>query len=272
MAIDPADVVHVTGSDGLVSTIAPAQQSTPRIPGIVNAAAGQFSGRVAPGEVISIYGYGLGPTTPAIAMPGASAFPTQLGGVQVLVNGVPIPLLYVSDSQINAQIPAPLGNLDNAVVRMVNGSATFPDLRSSVDASIFGVFQNPDGTAKAINQDGTLNSSSNPAKAGTIVSIWATGFGGNSGPTVDGHIATVANNWCGYCQIAVEGINATTAYAGAAPGLIDGVMQINFTVPPQPGFISNPVFLDFFGACRDFVCIPMNGTPPDPGPTCRLKL
>jgi hypothetical protein len=45
----------------------------------------------------------------------------------------------------------------------------------------------------------------------------------------------------------VEGINATTAYGGASPGLIDGVMLINFTVPPQLGFISNPVFLGFFG-------------------------
>jgi uncharacterized protein (TIGR03437 family) len=151
-----------------------------------------------------------------------------------LVNGAAIPLLYVSPSQINAEIPAPLNGMDSALVQVVNDSAMLPEFRASVDSSIFALFVNYSGFLAAINQDGTVNSASNPAKPGTIVSIWGTGFGNAAGP-LDGAVATAADNWCGYCQISVSGVNnETVEYAGAAPGLIDGVMQINFMVPPQP--------------------------------------
>jgi uncharacterized protein (TIGR03437 family) len=232
VATDANGLIHVAGSNGLVSTVTPAQPLTSRIWGITNAAAGQVSGRIAPGEVISIFGFGLGPTTPATATPSNGFFPMTLGGVQVLVNGVAIPLLYVSASQINAEIPAPFGGVesDSAVVQVINGSEMLPDFRVSVDPSIFGVFLNPDRSIAAINQDGTLNSASNPAKAGTIVSMWATGFSASVAPMV-GAVATAANNWCSYCQISVGFTMETVAYAGAAPGVIDGVMQINFLVP-----------------------------------------
>ena len=110
-----------------------------------------------------------------------------------------------------------------------------PDFRASVDSSVFALFENYSGYLAAINQDGTLNSAANPAKPGSIVSIWATGFGNAAGP-LDAAVATTADDWCSYCQISVSGVNnETVEYAGAAPGLIDGVMQINFMVPPQRG-------------------------------------
>ena len=134
------------------------------------------------------------------------------------MDGVAIPLLYVSAYQINAEIPAPLGGVENgsaeiqvviqaviqeviqAVTQEVSGSTTLPSFRAAVDNSIFGIFLNPDGSVAAINQDGTLNSALNPAKAGTIVGIWANGFSASAGP-VDGAVATSANNWCGYCEV-----------------------------------------------------------------------
>jgi len=244
LTIDSSGIAHIAGFTGLVSTITPSQPSTPRILGIANAAAGQVSGRIAPGEVISIYGFGLGPTTSVSAAPVNNPFPASLGGVQVLVNGSAIPLLYVSASQINAEIPAPLYDA-SATIRIINGSATLPDFRASVDDSIAGIFQNPDGSAKAINQDSTLNSPTNPAKAGTYVAIWTTGFSRSGGPSVTGTVATAANNWCSYCQISVGTVTETVAYAGDAPGLIDGVMQVNFLVPPQ--FAPTQVSVDFDG-------------------------
>src|SRR5665213_3179739 len=106
IAVDQSGVVHFAGSLGLISTIAEGQPLAPRALSIVNAASGQLTGTIAPGEIISIYGLGLGPTTPVTATPENGLFPTSLGGVQVLVNGAPIPLLYVSASQINAEIPS----------------------------------------------------------------------------------------------------------------------------------------------------------------------
>lgn len=247
VAVDGSGTVHVAGEAGLISTIIPAQPFASPIFGIANAAAGQISGRVAPGELISIFGFGLGPATPVSAAPANGVFPTSLAGVQVLVNGTAIPLLYVSDSQINAELPAPLSSAAGAEVQVGGRLGTLPDFPVAVDPMIPGIFQNPDGSAKAINQDGTLNSSSNPAKAGTIVSIWATGFGNDAGPS-HGAVTVGASNWCPYCQINIGGTNETVEYGGAAPGLIDGVMQVNFMVPTQVDAGQSSIELNFYGA------------------------
>jgi uncharacterized protein (TIGR03437 family) len=252
VSVDPQTLIHVASETGLISTITSAQPAAPRILGIVNAAAGQLSGRISQGEVISIFGFGLGPTAPVSAKPGSNGFfPNSLAGVQVLVNGAAIPLLYVSAWQINAELPAPL-TFSDAVVQVVNGSAKLPNFRVSVDSSNFNLFLNPKGSVAAINQDGTVNSPTNPAKAGTIVTIWGTGFG-NAAGSLDGAVATVPNNWCGDCQVTLNGENAPVDYAGAAPGLIDGIMQINFTVPMQ--FAVNEAYLQFSLGSSGFVWV-----------------
>ena len=93
-----AGTLHIAGYGGLVSTLSTAQGGGSRIFGIANAAFGPVGGRVAAGEVISIYGPQLGPSTPVTAVPDASGMmPRSLGGVQVSVNGSPVPLLYVSE-------------------------------------------------------------------------------------------------------------------------------------------------------------------------------
>jgi uncharacterized protein (TIGR03437 family) len=249
VAVDPSGVVHVAGAIGLISTIIPAQPFASPIFGITNAAAGQLSGRIAPGEVISIFGSGLGPATPVTAAPVNGAFPPTLGGVVVLVDNSVLPLLYVSASQINAEIPAPLSlsGMDSAVIEVRYGSSAPPQFHVAVDATIWGIFQIPDGSAKATNQDGTVNSASNPAKAGSIVSIWATGFGNDAGP-ITGAVPTAAFDWCLFCQITVGSVTETVEYGGAAPGMIDGIVQVNFMIPALAEAVQNPVELDFQGA------------------------
>lgn len=238
IAVDSSEVLHLAGSIGLISAITPAQPLAPRALSIVNAASGLLTGTVAPGEIISIYGLGLGPTTPLSATPGNGLFPTSLSGVEVLINGTPIPLLYVSASQIDAEIPSPLNGSQNgiALIQVFNESAMLPDFRLKVVNSNFAVFTNPGGSMAVINQDGTLNKMANPAKPGTAVSIWATGFGATAQP-VEGYVATSAENYCASCQITLfDGttrITETVQYAGTSPGLIDGLMQINFLIPAQ---------------------------------------
>ena len=240
IAVDQSGVVHFAGSTGLVSTSAPPLFLSDRAFNIVNAASNQFSGTVAPGEVISLYGLGLGPNTPVTAIPENGFFPTSLGGVQVLINGMPIPLLYVSASQINAEIPSGVasGGLINqmAVVQVVYNLVPLPEFHLALAGSNFAVFENPGGSMAVINQDGTLNKMANPAKPGSVVTIWATGLG-TASPAVDGAVATAPNNYCSKCQIAlfngITTITETVQYAGSSPGLIDGVMQINFTIPTQ---------------------------------------
>jgi uncharacterized protein (TIGR03437 family) len=240
IAIDPSGEVHFAGAADLISTISPASLSAPRANSILNAASGTTIGLVAPGEIISIFGSGIGPTNPVAATPQNGVFPKSLGGVQVLVNGTPVPLLYVSASQINAEIPSPIHDLENeiAVLQVVNNSVALPDFRVAVAASEFGVFHKPRSQSlAAVNQDGTLNSIENPAKAGSYVSIFATGFGSAAGVVLDGSVATSADNYCADCQVTILGYGSkipdTVQYLGPSPGLIDGLVQINFLIPAQ---------------------------------------
>ena len=130
-----------------------------------------------------------------------------------------------------------------------------PIFRSQWSTADPEVFRNADGTAAAINQDGTLNSASNPAKAGSIVSIWVTGTGSIYPRPLDGQISTAAQDY-GCCQVgALVGVvsnylqvpppSPVVLYAGAAPGMVAGVVQINFQIPPYidtPGTLGFSVF------------------------------
>jgi uncharacterized protein (TIGR03437 family) len=237
LAIDPGGVVHYAGSAGLVATLTPSQASSPRIYGLANAAGGALAGRIAPGEVISIYGLHLGPSAPVTAGFDSSGFlPTTLAGVQFTINGAPAPLLYVSDTQINAVTPLEMVKLVNAasVLELSNNGLALPIFRVAVDPAIPEVFRLSDGMhAAAINQDGAINSMANPAKVGSIVSIWATGAGWTP-VGEDGRISTAAPG----LPLTINDGNDVISpeYAGAAPDLVTGMVQINFQVSDSGTF------------------------------------
>jgi hypothetical protein len=177
IAVDKAGVVHAAGPTGLVSSITPLVPLSPRIFAVANAAGGLLGGVIAPQEIVSIYGVGIGPANPVIAVPDSSGlYPTSLGGVHVTGGGLAMPLLYVSATQINAVVPRePLGVQPVLQISANGGDVPgFLDTVLDLDPQIF---QNADGSVAAVNQDGTINSSSNPAAAGSFVSIWATGTG-----------------------------------------------------------------------------------------------
>lgn len=231
VALDPSGTVHVSGSTGLVSTITPAQPFASRIFGIDNAAGGSLSGRISPGELISLYGPGLGPSTPVIAAADSSGFfPTMLGGVQISINGIAAPLLYVSSTQVNAVVPFEV-TADGATVQLSIASHELPEFRAMVDSTAPAIFTNATGGG-AVNQDGSLNSATNPAQAGSVVSIWATGTG--PAPRTDGQVVTSALNDCSSCVVYVDFASVNVLYAGSAPSLIAGVTQINFQLPANP--------------------------------------
>jgi uncharacterized protein (TIGR03437 family) len=231
-------LVHAAGANGLVSLLAPTQTPTMRVFGIQSLAGGPIDGLVSSEEAASLYGPNIGPSGPVRATPDSSGnLPTSLAGVTVSVGGTDAPLLYVSASRIDFVIPYVSGA--QAPIRIQNGSVSSPDFNAVFVQATPVVFSNPDGTAAAINQDGTVNSRSNPAPRGSIVSIWATGLGASS-PI--GTIASAANDSCGvYCAVGLYQQGnvtlgpitsyANVVYAGAAPGLPAGITQINFEIP-----------------------------------------
>jgi uncharacterized protein (TIGR03437 family) len=104
-----ASTTNVALTAGLAATAAGA-----------NLAGGGNAASVAPGTIVTIVGTGLSSNTVS-ARPNANPLPTQLGGTEVYFDGIQAPLLYVSPTQINAQIPWEVGDSSsiNAYVRSV---------------------------------------------------------------------------------------------------------------------------------------------------------
>jgi uncharacterized protein (TIGR03437 family) len=244
LTIDTSGFLHAAGETGIVCSFSPASApgltAGPEIFGLTNSAGGGLGGIVAPGELISIYGLNLGPLTPATAQANSAGnIPTTLGGVQMTINGTLAPLLYVSATQINAVAPIELTASSAAALSLTTNNASAPDFRVAVDSAAPEVFAGSSGTG-ALNQDGTINSASNPAAVGSYVSIWATGTGVTSGK--DGQIAEGAQSSCAclLTEVLISNEPLTVpfilppvyvTYAGAAPGFVNGVVQINFQVP-----------------------------------------
>ena len=249
VSVDGVGLLHVSGPSGIVSTITPGQSPVPRVWGLANAANGPLDGRVALGEIVSIYGPHIGPATPVVGVPDNNGnYPTTLAGYQVNSNLVvsPIPLLYVSDSQINAVIPFSLLAGPVQVVTPSGATAFFPIINVAARPEIF---HNPDGSVLALNQDGTLNAADHPALSGSTVTIWTTGAGivNNENalltPRQSGQVATSAINFLNdYCCGVQLGYNSTPPmiYAGTAPGSVWGVSQLKFQIPPLVGISPGP--------------------------------
>lgn len=228
VSVDSAGLLHMAGSLGFVSTLNPGAPETPRVFYFSNVFGGNPTARISPAEVISIYGPGIGPAAPVVGAPSAGFYPKSLGGVQVTIDGVAMPLLFVSQNQINAVVPMGVTVNVAATVRVTNGATILADYR-------VWIFENaPQVTQTVLNQDGTINSESNPATPGSVVTFYVTGFQHDFSPLADGQVATVANNYCLFNCIMDDydaSAGAAVLYGGPAPGIVAGVTQINLLVP-----------------------------------------
>ena len=86
------------------------------------------------------------------------------------------------------------------------------------------------GQAAALNQDTSINSSSNPAARGTVVQLYATG-GATRPAGVTGALARTGENLAQAVKVTIGGVDAVVQYAGSAPGEVEGLIQINAMIP-----------------------------------------
>lgn len=218
---------------------------------IGNAASYDSTG-LAGGELVSLFGQGLGPADGAGPQVDIKiGFPKELDGVEVTFNGTPGPLLYVQDSQVNAIAPWSLQTDQTVQVCVVYNSTPTNCLTRTVVVADPGVFTVDGSYAAALNQDGSFNSASNPAQVGSVVTVFATGLGAIDPPQPDGAIvglplpANVSPVAVFYWQptlfFAVPE-DLTLNYAGPAPYEVAGVSQINFVV--QNIGANGPLYLD----------------------------
>jgi uncharacterized protein (TIGR03437 family) len=193
------------------------------------------------GEIVSLFGEGLGPAVGAQPQVSTeTGFPKQLAGVQVTFNGTPGPLLYVQEAQINAIAPWSLQTGQTVQICVVYQSATTNCLSRTVAKAHPGVLTVDGYYAAALNQDGTVNSAANPAQSGSVVSIFATGLGALDPQPQDGAVVglplpteTLPIGIFWNAPTVTFGLMPTPVaipYAGPAPYEVAGVSQINFVV------------------------------------------
>ena len=242
-------------ADGSAAKLDLSQPAGPELSSVVNAAtflggssfpaAGgpsiPVTGAIAPGEIITLFGNGFG-SQPSVS------FDTS-----------PAPILYSSNCQINAVVPFSIKpgmpsftgpfSTSSTFVSVFSGGQTIGPMQLPVVAAVPGIFTvNGTGTGQAavINQDGTINSASNPAPLGSIIAIYMTGTGALSPPIADGSLGPSTPPFPAPVQnISVYiGYAAPVVFAGQAPSLIAGVTQVNAQIPPNvPPGASVPIFV-----------------------------
>jgi endo-1,4-beta-xylanase len=187
---------------------------------------------VSPGCLFDIYGTNLGPS-PITAPAGSPVLQSTLGGVSVIVDGIPAPLLYVGPNQIVGQIPGATATGTASVV-VVNGISS---AAASVTVQPAAPWILTYGTNRAVvqNQDFSLNSSSNPAQVGSYGVAYLMGSGPTKPAVADGTPAPVSppSKETLATTVTVGGAQASVSFAGMAPGFV-GLVQVNFQVPNLP--------------------------------------
>lgn len=204
--------------------------------GVLNAAS-FLGGAVAPGEIVTVFGSGLGPAKLALyeLTPDGQHLANSVRSVQVTFDGIPAPLIYVSGGQVSAIVPYGVAGPVTRMVVSNGGIASAPvqlDVAPSAPA-LFTTNASGKGQAAAFNQDNSLNSAAEAAARNTIVQLFATGEGATLPDGEDGRLANGAALPRPRLPVTVTigGQAATVVYAGAAPGQVAGLMQVNARIP-----------------------------------------
>jgi uncharacterized protein (TIGR03437 family) len=205
------------------------------VTGVLDAAS-LLPGPLAAGQLIVISGNGLGPEEQADYEVVDGGVPASLAGTQVLVDGIPAPLLSVSASQVNAVTPfamaAALEAKLQVVYRGVRGNLVSLQVAPAVPG-LFTLDTSGKGQAFVLNDDDSPNSAANPAGRGSIVALHATGLGETDPQVADGAIATSSGAIKPRIAIraSVGGLDAQVVEVGAVPGVVVGYFRIRVRIP-----------------------------------------
>jgi uncharacterized protein (TIGR03437 family) len=159
---------------------------------------------------------------------------SSLAGTRVLFDGAAAPVIYVSPGQVSAIVPYSVANRVSTRITVEHNGLRSTTHEVAVIGSAPGIFS-IGGTSQGaiLNQDGTVNGPQSPAPAGSVVSIFATGEGLLNPPVVEGGLASaqILNRPVLPVSVQIGGVDAQVQYAGVAPGLLIGVLQVNARIP-----------------------------------------
>ncbi len=224
-----------------------ASVAPPQINSVVSAA--DFSTSLAPGGLVSVFGNQLSPVNLATS---EIPLPTALANSCLSVNGQPIPVLFVSPNQINAQMPFQASGNVTLVLRTPGGTSNnynlvvLPNAPSVFLSGVAGPETNIPTVVR--NDDGGLVTDSHPIhrKSNTALVIYLTGLGLTSPAVPTGMPAPMAPSLATSLTsptVTLGGVQLRLLYSGLAPGLV-GVNQINVEVPNNvPDGLSVPLVI-----------------------------
>ena len=243
---NPLDDGRIVTVDGSVLVPVPEHFRVHRLRLNLSNSATSAPTSAAPGEVVTITGLGLGPATAAVARPSAAGvYGTDLGGTSVSFDGIPAPMLYAQNEQINAIVP--YGIQGRTSTRLQVRSATdysVPIDIKVVDAApgIFTTGRGGRGQAAASNADGIANSVLNPADRGSVIVLYLTGEGQTAPPGQDGRVITTdLHTPLLPVTATIGGRRADVLYAGSAAMQVSGIFQVNLRIPADLAPGTQPV-------------------------------
>ena len=261
----PSVILQVTDSAQATATKAYSVNVTltttgplPTVNGVTNAAS-YATGAVSPGELVTIFGTNIGPVTAASATTDLATgkLATAIGGVQMLFNGIAAPMIYASSTQVSAVVPYEMAPVANPSVWIKYSGQTSNADQLTTAATAPGLFtQNAAGSGPGaiLNQDNSVNGPGNRAAKGSIVQVYMTGEGLSSPPSVTGAITAaslpppqVTPAPLLAVGVTINGQPASYVYAGEAPGLVAGMMQLNVQIPANAPSGELPILVSVGG-------------------------
>ena len=262
LAVNPTGLTAGT-YNGTVTITAPGASNSPQtvavsltvtalaFPAIsaVGNGASFLPGPIAPGELISIVGANLGPATPAsFVLNAVGLVDPTLSDTQVLFDNLPGTVLYTSQTQVNVIVPYDVYGRISVRMTVIYRGQVSSILELRVADSAPGIFAVGGSTQGAmVNQNGTINTVNNPAPRDTVITVYLTGEGQTTPGGQDGRVTprdgTLLKRPLLPVTATIGGMPAVVEYAGAAPGIVSGVMQANLRIPANAPVGNQPVVI-----------------------------
>jgi uncharacterized protein (TIGR03437 family) len=240
IAVDSAGNVYIADmSNNRIRVLIPAASglttNNPAIAAVTNAAS-NLLGPIAPGEIVVLYGSGLGPAQFTSAIVGSDGlYGTALVGTRVQFDGIAAPMLYASATQVAAIVPYEVTGGSAQAAVTYQGQTSSPATVSLAGSApgLFTIGSTGQGQAAAVNQNGTINSPSTPAPIGSVISLFATGEGQTMPGGVDGKPATPPLPFPSLpVSVTIGGMTLNgLQFVGGVPGQVAGLLQINAVIP-----------------------------------------
>jgi uncharacterized protein (TIGR03437 family) len=203
--------------------------------GVQNAAGTTPDAVVAPGSIIAVFGASL--TSGDVVVGPINPLSQTLDGVVVTVADRILPLLFVSPTQVNAQLPSdlPEGNytLTISAPGQPDVTGAFTVARNAPGLFMWGVDSRP--IALALHQDGTPITPDSPARQGETITLYGTGFGPTQQPLIAGFLLQNAppNPLIDTVTIQLgDSFNPVPVFSGASPDYI-GMEITKFQITPD---------------------------------------